>query len=329
MNSTVKTVSFSGLFANDVLVQVHISTGLPSITIVGLASKSVAESKERVRAALSNMGLALPPKRISVNLSPAGMIKEGAHFDLPIALAIMIAMGALPQEYLDETIILGELSLDGSILSVSGVLLAAMSASEKDMCLICPESNGAEAVWANELKIIAAPTLHALCNHLRGILPLNYPVAKLSEPEKQKSDMADKIIEAFNNNCQNKKISILGLSFKPETDDMRDSPSLDIIPILKEKGFDISVFDPVAMDEAKKILKNIEFSNNIEECLQDSDGLVILTEWNEFRGLSATRLKKVMKGNILVDLRNSLNPESFQKSGFNLIQLGRPKKTNL
>ena len=147
--------------------------------------------------------------------------------------------------------------------------------------------------------------------------------------KQRKSDMADKIIEAFNNNCQNKKISILGLSFKPETDDMRDSPSLDIIPILKEKGFDISVFDPVAMDEAKKILKNIEFSNNIEECLQDSDGLVILTEWNEFRGLSATRLKKVMKGNILIDLRNSLNPDSFHKSGFNLIQLGRPKKTNL
>ena len=144
--------------------------------------------------------------------------------------------------------------------------------------------------------------------------------------KQRKSDMADKIIEAFNNNCQNKKISILGLSFKPETDDMRDSPSLDIIPILKEKGFDISVFDPVAMDEAKKLLKNIEFSNNIEECLQDSDGLVILTEWNEFRSLSATRLKKVMKGNILIDLRNSLNPDSFKKSGFNLIQLGRTKK---
>ena len=147
--------------------------------------------------------------------------------------------------------------------------------------------------------------------------------------KQRKSDMADKIIEAFNNNCQNKKISILGLSFKPETDDMRDSPSLDIIPILKEKGFVISVFDPVAMDEAKKLLKNIEFSNNIEECLQESDGLVILTEWNEFRGLSATRLKKVMKGNILIDLRNSLNPDSFKNSGFNLIQLGRPKKSNL
>ena len=144
--------------------------------------------------------------------------------------------------------------------------------------------------------------------------------------KQRKSDMADKIIEAFNNNCQNKKISILGLSFKPETDDMRDSPSLDIIPILKEKGFDIYVFDPVAMDEAKKLLKNIQFSNNIEECLQDSDGLVILTEWNEFRSLSATRLIKVMKGNILIDLRNSLNPDSFKKSGFNLIQLGRTKK---
>ena len=144
--------------------------------------------------------------------------------------------------------------------------------------------------------------------------------------KQRKSDMADKIIEAFNNNCQNKKISILGLSFKPETDDMRDSPSLDIIPILKEKGFDIYVFDPVAMDEAKKLLKNIQFSNNIEECLQDSDGLVILTEWNEFRSLSATRLKKVMKGNILIDLRNSLNPDSFKKSEFNLIQLGRTKK---
>ena len=124
-------------------MQVHISTSLPSLTIVGLASKLVPESKERERATLSNMGLALPPKRISVNLSSAGMIKEGTHFDLPIALAIVIAMGALSQEYLDKTIILGELLLDGSILSVF------------------------------------------------GILPLNYPFAKLSEPEKQKSDMAD------------------------------------------------------------------------------------------------------------------------------------------
>ena len=140
----------------------------------------------------------------------------------------------------------------------------------------------------------------------------------------RKFDMADKVIEALNNNYENKKISILGLSFKPETDDMRESPSLDIIPRLQEKGLKISVFDPVAMNEAKKLLKNIEFSSNIEDCLQDSDALVILTEWNEFRSLSPEKLKKYMKGNILIDLRNALNPDSFSKSGFKLIQLGRP-----
>ena len=191
MNATIQTVSFNGLFANDVVVQVHISTGLPSVTIVGLASKSVAESKERVRAALSNIGLSFPAKRISVNLSPAGMLKEGAHYDLPIALAIMVAMGALPQDYFDDVIILGELSLDGSILSVPGVLLAAIAASDKDLSLICPESNGSEAVWAGDLKVIAPPNLLALCNHLRGLQPIAYPVAKLSKPESQKIDMSD------------------------------------------------------------------------------------------------------------------------------------------
>ena len=146
--------------------------------------------------------------------------------------------------------------------------------------------------------------------------------------QQRKSDMADKIIQAFNNNYENKKVSILGLAFKPETDDMRESPCLDIIPRLQEKGMKISVFDPVAMNEAKKLLKNIEFSSNTEDCLQDSDALVILTEWNEFRSLSAEKLKKYMKGNILIDLRNALNPDSFRNSGFNLIQLGRPKNIN-
>ena len=143
--------------------------------------------------------------------------------------------------------------------------------------------------------------------------------------QKRKLDMADKIIDVFNNKYENKKVSILGLAFKPETDDMRESPALDIIPRLQEKGIKISAFDPVAMNEAKKLLSNIEFSSKIEDCLQDSDALVILTEWNEFRSLSADRLKKYMKGNILIDLRNALNPDSFKKSGFSLIQLGRPK----
>ena len=143
----------------------------------------------------------------------------------------------------------------------------------------------------------------------------------------RKYDMADKILRVFNKDYENKKVSILGLSFKPETDDMRESPSLDIIPILQEKGIKISAFDPVAMNEAKKILKNIEFAENLENCIQDCDALVILTEWNEFRSLTPDKLINYMKGNILIDLRNALNPDSFAKSKFNLIQIGR-KKTN-
>ena len=143
----------------------------------------------------------------------------------------------------------------------------------------------------------------------------------------RKHDMADKILRVFNKDYENKKVSILGLSFKPETDDMRESPSLDIIPLLQEKGIKISAFDPVAMNEAKKFLKNIEFAVNLENCIQDCDVLVILTEWNEFRSLTPDKLIKYMKGNILIDLRNALNPDSFAKSKFNLIQIGR-KKTN-
>ena len=140
--------------------------------------------------------------------------------------------------------------------------------------------------------------------------------------------MVDKLLNALDNKTENKKISILGLSFKPETDDMRESPSLDIIPQLQEKGIKISVFDPIAINEAKKLFTNIEFSTNIENCLHGSDALVILTEWNEFRSLSADQLKKHMKGNILIDLRNALNPNSFKKSEFILIQLGRPNRIN-
>ena len=146
--------------------------------------------------------------------------------------------------------------------------------------------------------------------------------------QKRKSDMADKIIKIFNGKTENKKISILGLAFKPGTDDMRDSPALDIIPKLQQVGFQISAFDPIAMKEAKSLLNNIVFSENIEDCLQDADALVILTEWNEFRGLTSNKLKQFMKGNILIDLRNALNPENFNESEFTLIQIGRPTNRN-
>jgi UDPglucose 6-dehydrogenase len=141
---------------------------------------------------------------------------------------------------------------------------------------------------------------------------------------KRKIDMAEKIIFALGKNYKNKKISILGLAFKPETDDMRESPCLDIIPKLQENNLQISVYDPVAMDEAKKLLQNVQFTESIEDCINNSDALVILTEWNEFRSLSPERLKKYMKGNILIDLRNALNPDNFRESGFNLTQIGRP-----
>ena len=140
--------------------------------------------------------------------------------------------------------------------------------------------------------------------------------------QQRKYDMAKKIITILKSDYENKKVSILGLSFKPETDDMRDSPCLDIIPRLQEKGIKISAFDPVAMDEAKKIFKDIEFAKNMDSCLKDSDALVILTEWNVFRSLSPSQLNG-MKGNILIDMRNALNPNSFKRSKFDLIQIGR------
>ena len=129
-----------------------------------------------------------------------------------------------------------------------------------------------------------------------------------------------------------KTISVLGLTFKPNTDDMRDSPSLDLIPALIKQNFEVRVFDPEGMEEAKKSLikykSQIIWCKNAYEAALNADVLVILTEWNEFRSLSPERLKKYMKGNILIDLRNALNAEIFRESGFKLIQVGRPNIPN-
>ena len=138
MQAKIKTLAFRRIDTTPVDVQVHLSNGLPSMAIVGLADKAVAESKERVRAALSSMGLALPPKRIAVNLAPADLAKEGSHYDLTIALGLMVAMGVLPADSFDGMVVLGELSLDGSIAPVHGVLSAAIGASAEDCGLICP-----------------------------------------------------------------------------------------------------------------------------------------------------------------------------------------------
>jgi len=115
MYAQIHTIAFRGIETIDVTVQIHIANGLPAMALVGLADKAVAESRERVRAALSSIGLALPPKRIAVNLAPAEVLKEGAHFDLPIALGLMVAMGVVPCDAVEGALVLGELSLDGAI----------------------------------------------------------------------------------------------------------------------------------------------------------------------------------------------------------------------
>ena len=175
MVATVATVAYLGLEARSVEVQVQLSSGLPAFVIVGLADKAVAESRERVRAALAAIGLALPPKRITVNLSPADLPKEGSHYDLPIALGLLAAIGAADAESLSHYVAVGELSLDGRIAGSPGVLLAAIHASSLDKGLICPAAQGSEAAWAGQLEVLAAPDLLALLAHLRGTTLLQPP----------------------------------------------------------------------------------------------------------------------------------------------------------
>ena len=138
MVARINTVAFQGVEVLEVDVQVQIASGVPAFTVVGLPDKAVAESRERVRAALGAIGLSLPPKRITVNLSPADVLKEGSHFDLPIAVGLLVSMGVIGAEDVAGFFVLGELALDGSLAAVAGVLPAALGASARDMGLICP-----------------------------------------------------------------------------------------------------------------------------------------------------------------------------------------------
>lgn len=182
MVALVRTVACLGLDARSVEVQCSVAPGLPNFNIVGLADKAVGESKERVRAALSSMGLALPPKRITINLAPADLPKEGSHYDLPIALALLAAMGVTDAEQLGDWVAVGELSLDGRVVGSPGVLLAALHASEQESGLICPVSQGAEARWASDVPVCAAPDLVSLLNHLKGTAQLPVPQPGEVEP---------------------------------------------------------------------------------------------------------------------------------------------------
>ena len=167
MVASVSTVAYLGLEARAVEVQVQLIPGLPGFYVVGLGDKAVGESRERVRGAIAAMGLALPPKRIVVNLSPADLPKEGSHFDLPIALGLLAAMGVVDAETLSDYLVVGELSLDARIAPSPGVLLAALHAAERGLGLICPAAQGAEAAWAGQ-AVLAAPDILSLINHFKG-----------------------------------------------------------------------------------------------------------------------------------------------------------------
>jgi magnesium chelatase family protein len=182
MVATVATIAYLGLDARAVEVQVQIAGGLPKFLVVGLPDKAVGESRERVHAALAAIGLSLPPKRITVNLSPADLPKEGSHYDLPIALGLLAAMGAIDAETLARYVAVGELALDGRIAPSPGVLLAALHASSRDLGLICPAAQGGEAAWAGDVEVVAAPDLITLINHLRGTAVLTPPTPGAADP---------------------------------------------------------------------------------------------------------------------------------------------------
>ncbi len=191
MVAHVGTVAFLGLEARSVDVQVQVSAGPAGFVTVGLPDKAVKESRERVAAALHAIGLSLPPRRIIVNLSPADLPKEGSHYDLPIALGLLAALGVLPPDALAEYVAVGELGLDGAILPVPGVLLAALHAGAREQGLICPAAQGPEAAWAGEVQLVAAPDLLQLINHLKGSLILPAPLQAEAEIRRPGPDMAD------------------------------------------------------------------------------------------------------------------------------------------
>ena len=191
MLSRINTIAFNGLETLDVDLQVQITAGMPAFTIVGLPDKAVAESRERVRAALNSMGLSLPAKRITINLAPADLTKEGSHYDLAVALGILACMNAVPLEEISRYIALGELGLDGSILPVNGILPTAIHAHRKKLGLICPAKQGSEALWSGLKDILAAPDLLSIINHFKGTQLIAQPQPAAPKAAKTHLDMQD------------------------------------------------------------------------------------------------------------------------------------------
>jgi len=192
MVAQLTTFAFHGVEARPVTVQVQLTSGANAFVIVGLPDKSISEARERVSAAFCAIGLGLPPKRITVNLAPADLPKEGGHFDLAIALALMIELGAAPRDSAEGYAVIGELGLDGSLAPVAGALPAAVAANAQGLGLICPAANGPEAAWAGgDLEIIAPRNLIQLINHFKGAQVLNAPTPGALEPAPAAPDLKD------------------------------------------------------------------------------------------------------------------------------------------
>ena len=191
MLSRVNTLAFNGLDTQDVDLQVQISSGMPAFSIVGLPDKAVAESRERVRAALNSIGISFPAKRVTINLAPADLLKEGSHYDLPVALGIISCLGIIPLEEVDNYIVLGELGLDASILPVNGILPAAIHANRLNKGLVCPAEQGSEAAWSGIKEILAPHNLLELINHFKGTQLIPQPVKQQMSENNVYPDMAD------------------------------------------------------------------------------------------------------------------------------------------
>jgi magnesium chelatase family protein len=191
MYGQISTLAFVGIEARPVEVQVRITPGQTALVIVGLPDKAVAGSRERVRNALHAVGLGMPYRHVTVNLAPADLPKEGSHYDLPIALGLLAAMGVLPASELSHYVAMGELSLDAQLTPVAGVLPAALAASEAGRGLICPQASGPEAAWAAGVEIIAAPSLISIVNHMKGAQVLNPPSAKIADEKNTIPDLRD------------------------------------------------------------------------------------------------------------------------------------------
>ncbi len=185
------TVAFQGVDARLVEVQCAVTPGLPAFAVVGLPDKAVSEARDRVRAALSSMAIALPSKRITINLSPADLPKEGSHFDLPIALSLLAALEIVPGDAVQGTVALGELSLDGALVPVLGALPAAMTAAEEGRTLLCPHASGAEAAWVGAAQVIGARTLGDVVRHYSGQSPIAPAEPGEIEPVPSGRDLLD------------------------------------------------------------------------------------------------------------------------------------------